>query len=105
MPQAEESCQHVDHALNVLLPRLSVNADMRGARLRCEGDRLFHCESRKMHVILGAVLNVATVRLLNFGWGEGVVINVSLYTMIFAAVIGQDLEQGTASSTRTSEND
>lgn len=57
-----------------------------------------------MDVILGAVYDITTVSFFNFFGGERVVEDITKNIVVVSAVVGKRFQKGTASRTRTTQD-
>ncbi len=99
MSQTEDGCKDLDHHVDVLCPGVA-NALLRSTRLHRKSEGLFNCQGREMHIIFGAVLNIATIMFRKFLRRKGVVMDFALYRVVLLPLIRKCLEECTAAGTR-----
>ena len=77
---------------DVILRRLCVDLRLRCTCRCCEFDGLFYGESGEVDVVFGAVLDVASVVGGYGGWGEGVVGDGAVDSVVFGALVRERLQ-------------
>lgn len=81
--QSKDSCIEIRDEPCKLFPALAFNPRSRRASLCGKMDGFVDGEGGEKDVVLWTVLDVTTVVTLDFGRGEGVIVDVSGYGMIF----------------------
>lgn len=69
-----------------------------------EGEGLSDGEGGEMDIVLGAILHVATIVLSDFLRRQGIVMDIAINVVVLAALVGQILEEGATSRSRTPQD-
>jgi len=86
MVEAKNSDEDIGYKFGILLPGLS-NAHMGRPGLRSKIKSLVDSKSRKVDVVFGAILNVATEVILHIFGRYRVIVNISMNGMILFAQV------------------